>query len=128
MVATTTTRRIKVAISTVEGRLRKASEIGDALAAAKAANDLMTQIDSIKKAAVDLRALRVWQANKSGVTYTMLAAELGISKTLVQQLVALGKALDEGSPRPVPKAYPRRREPAAEILADKEARGVEPLD
>jgi hypothetical protein len=82
---------------TVEDKLQRAARMDDPHEKALYLQQVvMPEVDALRKRVLDGRALAVLEANDAGHGYSRLAADLGVSKGLVQNLLRSGRELRDG--------------------------------
>jgi hypothetical protein len=93
----------------IESKLAKAEGIEDARRRLIAAHALVAEVDGLEEQVSGCRAMAAAEAADEGTTFQDLADAIGVSKTLIQQLVSKGRHL----------AASRASEAAKAIMAGK---------
>ena len=89
---------------TVERCLADSTKIADPLErAGRLHSVVLPAVDRLRDRVVDARAAAVAEANDAGVGYRRIAAELGVSTSRAQQLVAEGRRVRAGQRRYTPQ-------------------------
>jgi hypothetical protein len=76
----------------IESDLRRTVALADPVVALRRLHThLLPQAQALRAAVIAARARAAVAANDAGWSYDQLAGELGVSKSLIQQLVAAGR-------------------------------------
>jgi DNA-binding transcriptional regulator YdaS (Cro superfamily) len=93
---------------TIEERLKQASTVTDPVTRARILHmELLPQVAEIRRSIIEQRALAIKEScefgghDGEGLSYSMMAEELTVSKPLIQQMVALARKIIAGGRAPL---------------------------